>query len=82
MIVLKDTGSELFDEAYFMLKSGKLPARAKCEKDFIAEANKIVLNASGEKSVPSFFSKKRFFLSGFLTGAGVASFVFAVAHFI
>ncbi len=76
MIVLKDTGSELFDEAYFMLKSGKLPKSVKGEKDFIAEANKIVLDASGEKaSLPKNSRKNSFFL-GFLTGISLCAVVF------
>lgn len=73
MIVLKDTGSELFDEAYFMLKSGKLPKSVKGEKDFIAEANKIVFDASGEKVfLPKKPQRKAFFL-GFFTGAALCA---------
>ncbi len=68
MIVLKDTGSELFDEAYFMLKSGKLPKSVKGEKDFIAEANKIVLDASGDKAISSKKPQKKVFFFGFFTG--------------
>ena len=77
MIVLKDTGSEFFDEAYFMLKSGKLPKKVGGEKDFIAEANKIVLNASGEKNPPEKIPKKKYFFTGFFSGA-----LFAVAVFV
>ena len=78
MIVLKDTKSEYFDEAYFMLKSGKLPTRARGEKDFIAEANKIVLRASGEKTTPAKPSGKKNFFAGFFAGAGVSLSLFAL----
>lgn len=71
MIVLKDTGSDLFDEAYFMLKSGKLPKSAKGEKDFIAEANKIVLDASGGKPFSHEISRKKIFFLGFFTGVAL-----------
>ena len=41
MIMLKNTGSELFEEAYFILKESKNGSLAN-ENDMIKEANRIV----------------------------------------
>jgi hypothetical protein len=54
MIMLKNTGSELFEEAYFILKdkNGKSPILS--ETDMIREANKIVAN----NAITSYWSEK------------------------
>lgn len=41
MLLLKNTGSDIFDEAYFILKD-RFPAVAVSESDMIREANRIV----------------------------------------
>lgn len=48
MIVLKDTGSDIFEEAYFVLKSrtGIEGCRINTEKEFVAEANRIIAEAA------------------------------------
>ena len=77
MIVLKDTGSDFFDEAYFVLKSGKQMCSISGEKDFVAEARRIISN-SGSCELPStkkaVKGKKTAFVGGFLVGA-VLSFI-------
>ena len=40
MIVLKNTGSKLFDEAYFVVKPGCAVGKLTGEKAFIDEANR------------------------------------------
>lgn len=46
MIVLKDTGSDFFEEAYFVLKSHRTAGKIRTEQDFVAEANRIVREAA------------------------------------
>ena len=82
MIVLKDTGSELFDEAYFMLKSGKLPKKPGGEKDFIAEASKGVADASSEIKPAAKSSRKPAFFLGFFAGVCLCAAVFLVSGII
>lgn len=43
MIVLKDTGSDFFEEAYFVLKTSPDRNLFRSEKDFVAEAKRIIL---------------------------------------
>lgn len=76
MIVLKDTGSDFFEEAYFVLKSHKTPGKIRTEQDFVAEANRIVAEASNN----GIYSKKQepksntfLFLFGVLCGIAVCS---------
>lgn len=42
MIMLKNTGSEYFDEAYFIIKDGVARSDSECENDMIKEANRII----------------------------------------
>ena len=42
MIMLKDTGSDLFEEAYFVLKTRRGICNISTERDFIEEANRII----------------------------------------
>ncbi len=67
MIVLKNTGSELFDEAYFVVKPHRAVSSFKGEKAFIDEAHRI-LNEAGFS--PSYLkSKERPLKSVFFSGA-------------
>ncbi len=82
MIVLKDTGSDFFDEAYFVLKSGKEVNAFSGEKDFVAEARRIISrsqfhNTNEKKERPR--SIKPAFFSGFLLGALLSLFIFCVS---
>ena len=54
MIMLKNTGSELFEEAYFILKDRAEKSPALSETDMIREANKIVAN----NAITSYWSEK------------------------
>ena len=76
MLLLKNTGSELFEEAYFILKD-RFPAVAVSESEMIREANRIV----SENLISGYFDsgKKRkrltplqTFLLGLALGAGAA----------
>ena len=42
MIMIKNTGSDFFDEAYFILKEKLNCNNDNCEEDIIKEANRIV----------------------------------------
>lgn len=62
MIYIRDTGSNLFREAYFVLREN---APASSEKDMIAEAERIIR----ERFVPGAVKKRRdkkTFIGGFL----------------
>ncbi len=45
MVVLKNTGSPLFEEAYFILREGK--TREDRHRDLVSEANRIVAASTG-----------------------------------
>ncbi len=72
IVFLKDTGSKLFDEAYFILKPDAI---TKEESDIILEANKIVNALCPDdfkrKEKRGRFSKPIAFLSGSLLGFGI-----------
>jgi LPS O-antigen subunit length determinant protein (WzzB/FepE family) len=77
MVVLKHTGSRLFEEAYFILREeteAKVP-----RTDMIAEANRIVsantLPPREEKPKRSPLLMTFFFLLGALVGGGGATLV-------
>lgn len=42
IIVMKNTGSNLFDEAYFILKDNAVRAQAISEHDMVGEATRII----------------------------------------
>ena len=71
IVFLKDTGSKLFDEAYFILKPD---AMGKEESDIILEANKIVNGLCPEsfkgKEKKGHFGKVIAFTLGVLLGFG------------
>lgn len=54
MIMLKNTGSELFEEAYFILKDKDDKSTKLSETDMIREANKIIAN----NAVTSYWADK------------------------
>ena len=70
IVFLKDTGSELFDEAYFILKPN---AKDKKEADIISEATKIVnsLDDGSKNKVNGKLSKLISFLIGTLLGGSI-----------
>ena len=77
MIVLKNTGSDLFEEAYFIINDSKAKNKTATENDMIYEANKIIsgaqlhekchvpVNKTGKKRT---ISKPLVFLVGFAVG--------------
>ena len=67
MIVLKNTGSEFFDEAYFVVKPHRAVSTFKGEKAFIDEAHRI-LNEQGF-STASFKNREKPLKAVFLSGA-------------
>lgn len=69
IVFLKDTGSELFDEAYFILKPN---AKDKREADIISEATKIVnsLDDGNKNKERGRLGKLIFFLAGAIIGSG------------
>ena len=76
MLLLKNTGSDIFEEAYFILKD-RLPAVRVSESEMIREANRIV----SENLISGYFtggkSKKRLsplqtFFLGMVLGVGGA----------
>lgn len=54
MIMLKNTGSELFEEAYFILKDKGEKSEVLSETDMIREANKIIAN----NAITSYWANK------------------------
>lgn len=74
MIVLRGTGSEIFDEAYFVLKNG-VNAET-CGGAMLTEANRIVEeNRTGVKKAARPLDAMKsalFFVCGTLLGAGIA----------
>ncbi len=82
MIVLKDTGSDFFEEAYFVLKSSAAHCKIKTERDFIAEAQRIISESSGIRIPSAKNSNSRkmtaLFMAGALFGAAVCYIVYAV----
>lgn len=74
VIYLKNTGSDVFDEAYFVLKSDTGIGR-KTEGDIIREANRIIDENIGIKKR---INLKRFILpiASFIFGAIISAVVF------
>ncbi len=73
IVFIKDTGSELFDEAYLVMKPKAQGAK---ENDVLKEAHRILNEAQGsssdKKSDKNGFSSFFKFTSGLLTGAIIA----------
>lgn len=80
IIYVRDTGSPVFREAYFVLRDG---APSVPEKDMVAEAERIIR----ERAQPHRFAdkkssslEKKTFAAGFLAAVGVfAAVIFAAA---
>ena len=76
IVFLKDTESELFDEAYFILKPCAI---SKNEDDIVSEATKIVSGfepkGAKRKEIPATFIS-------FLLGLGIGTLVMLVVHLI
>ncbi len=70
VIVVKDTGSRLFDSAYFIVREG---ADEGGIKDMVEEASRIINEKTAENACPN--SYKRFF--SFSLGAAFCSVIFA-----
>ncbi|MBQ4562807.1 MAG: hypothetical protein IJA55_10815 [Clostridia bacterium] len=72
MIMLKNTGSDLFEEAYFILSNKKNMGLSR--NDMIKEANRIIsennITSSCEKKTSHFFLQ---YILGFLSGIGTAA---------
>ena len=81
VIYLKNVGSQIFDEAYFIVSRDK--ESAKDTNDMVIEANRII-----EESLNQTVSDKRkdresiFFLLPFFLGALLSAAVFALANLL
>lgn len=87
MIMLKNTGSDIFDEAYFILKDKEARVGKVSESEMIREANRIV----NENLISGYFRKEgartrdkmllaRVFLGGFGGGALLSAVFFLFLH--
>ena len=77
VIHLRTTGSEMFDEAFFIVREN-LPQKTPPERDMVREANKILMSARTANEREAALHRRRF-LSGlacFLSGAGVCALIF------
>ncbi len=84
IIYVKDTGSKLFEEAYFVLRRGVLDGTAPSEDDIVREASRIV--QEGSFPYPASARKARrsrswmLFLSGGAAAAAIfGSFAWVIA---
>ena len=77
MIMIKNPGGDLFDEAYFILKEKAAKQQVLNDHDMIAEANRIV----GENMISAYTEKKKkdgrgayaaVYILGTLSGMGIA----------
>ena len=74
MIVLKDTGSDFFEEAYFVLKPSPDRNLFRSEKDFVSEARRIILANSPTASLTGEKKSKRHLTTlPFLLGASLGA---------
>lgn len=70
VVVVKDTGSRLFDSAYFVVREDAAESGI---KDMVEEASRIINEKTAENACPSAY--KRFF--AFSLGAAFCSVLFA-----
>ena len=79
IIFLKNTGCDLFEEAYFIVKDGSID---KGESDIVLEATKIVNNIKSSESLPmrKSFWKQGYvlFILGAMLGFGISLLSYAV----
>ena len=73
VIFLKNTGSALFEEAYFVMRSDEM-AEGKSEMDMVAEASRIIDENFGKTRfrLPRFLTLSFSFLGGALLTLSVA----------
>jgi len=79
MVILKNTESPLFEEAYFILRDQENPTD--CRGDMVAEANRIITaNTLPPKRKPRHEKLKYllFFLLGTLAGSGITAILFVI----
>ncbi|MBQ8303251.1 MAG: hypothetical protein IJX97_06920 [Clostridia bacterium] len=84
VIFLKDTGSSLFDEAYFFVSRKGEEAKVE-QSDMILEANRIIKESLGDKESRLRGEKKFFkksFLIPFFLGAFITSILILGIYFI
>lgn len=69
MVLLKDTGSDFFEEAYFILKTDSPFGALRSERDFVAEANRIIAESrtDGQRATPQ--SPRKRIGAAFFAGA-------------
>ena len=75
VIYLKNTGSDVFDEAYFVIREGVVRTDPSgVEEDLIKEANRIINEHIGNKKIKK-SGKMLFEACLFLTGFTIAFFI-------
>ena len=72
VVFLKNTGSDIFDEAYFIVKSSN---KNDCDKDIVLEAMNIANGFCEKKKKGNFINKIIAFFIGCVLGAIVTFFV-------
>ena len=72
IIYVRDTGSKLFEEAYFVLKRGVSDGSAGAEEDMVREASRIVEEGSFNYPMTARRARHRRALTLFLAGAATA----------
>ena len=75
VIYLKNTGSEYFDEAYFVLKNSS-GSNKRTDTDIIREANRIIDENIGKRKRIS-FRKWLPLVLAFIVGASISAVIFA-----
>jgi hypothetical protein len=79
MVILKNTESPLFEEAYFILRDQENPTD--CRSDMVAEANRIITAntlPSTQKPKHEKIKHRLSFLLGALVGSGITAILFVI----
>ena len=79
MVILKNTESPLFEEAYFILRDQANPTD--CRSDMVAEANRIITANTLSPTRKPKHEKIKYrlcFLLGALVGSGVTAMLFII----
>jgi len=84
IIYIKDTGSKLFAEAYFILRRGAAEeAEGPAPDDMVREAERLLTEGSGRYPAAVRRARRRRMLTAFLSGAAAAmSFLGALSWLI
>lgn len=87
MIMLKNTGSELFEEAYFILKDKNDKYAKLSETDMVREANKIISNNQitaywSEKDSSSDKLSLKYMILWYIAGLGSCGFLWLILRLI